>query len=270
MDAAVDALQRVDQPVLCIWQACKNIEGALNPPTDAPLPPLPHATHGMRDPHQARPRWLSPAAAPVPARRELLRTGDDFWTIKFDDKVLNVRDLQGMRHMARLLDNPGHDVHVTELMGLLEFSEPGTRPKPADGSHRYPDGHGQPGIQPIDTVIDRHALRDYRRRLSELEEELADAHDLHDDGRQAKAQWELEFLRRELSVNLGLDHKPRRVAPEIERARVSVTKSIWRSVDIISRGHEPLGRHLRVSINTGAYCSYRPESPESIRWTVRW
>jgi len=45
-----------------------------------------------------------------------------------------------------------------------------------------------------------------------------------------------------------------------------VTERIRAVIKRIEQAHPPLGHHLRHSIRTGAFCSYRPEVP--MEWTL--
>lgn len=62
----------------------------------------------------------------------------------------------------------------------------------------------------------------------------------------------------------GLGGRHRSVAAEPERARQAVRARIRYVLDQIAPLHPPLHRHLRGSITTGLFCSYRPERPT--RW----
>jgi hypothetical protein len=44
-----------------------------------------------------------------------------------------------------------------------------------------------------------------------------------------------------------------------------VTHRVRSTIRQISKLHPPLGAHLAHAVNTGTYCSYRPERPTSWR-----
>jgi len=56
-------------------------------------------------------------------------------------------------------------------------------------------------------------------------------------------------------------------ATGLEHAREAASARIRDVIAEIERLHPSLGRHLRRSIRTGVFCSYRPE--ESRPWNVK-
>ncbi|HJR24110.1 MAG TPA: hypothetical protein VJ804_01445, partial [Acidimicrobiales bacterium] len=66
--------------------------------------------------------------------------------------------------------------------------------------------------------------------------------------------------------DVGLGGRSRRIGDPVERARKTVSTRIRRAIAQIGRAHPELGRHLERSIDTGAWCAYRP--PEPVRWTT--
>src|SRR5262249_46271243 len=149
-----------------------------------------------------------------------------------------MRDSKGMRDIAVLLARPGVDVHVADLTG---------------GGAGVDRGTGE--------VLDRRARDEYRRRLAELDTELAEAESDHDRGRVEKARIEREFLVAELSAAVGLGGRPRVRGDHVERARKAVAGRVRQALDRIESVDGRLGRHLRNSIRTGTACSYEPEHP---------
>jgi hypothetical protein len=62
-----------------------------------------------------------------------------------------------------------------------------------------------------------------------------------------------------LSASLGLGHKPREMGSSVEKARSAITWRIRNVIKKISSTHPKLATHLSKSINTGTFCSYKPE-----------
>ena len=112
-------------------------------------------------------------------------------------------------------------------------------------------------------VLDKRARADYRRRLADLEEELAEADANADVGRPSALAAERDFLAGELASALGLGGRPRVTGDPAERARKAVTMRVGTALKAIAEVHPALARHLRASISTGRFCSYRPENPVS-------
>ena len=117
-----------------------------------------------------------------------------------------------------------------------------------------------------DPVLDDRARAAYRARLADLDEELAQADAHHDIERSARLAAEREALIDELARATGLGGRRRRLGDATERARTTVTARIRDAIGRIERAHPELGRHLRASIVTGAWCAYRPA--ETVRWSI--
>ena len=122
-----------------------------------------------------------------------------------------------------------------------------------------PEGRGVP-------VIDEAARAHYQRRITELEDEIDDAHDRGDGEASAAAREELDALVTELSAAYGLAGRPRRSPDHVERARNAVGRRLRDAVSRVARAHPTLGRHLAGSVRTGVFCSYQPE--HSVVWSI--
>lgn len=149
--------------------------------------------------------------------------------------TVRLRDSKGLRDLAVLLQSPGTAVHVTELTGA---------PVTATAAD-----------------LDDTAVAAYRRRLVDLEEDLAAADADHDIYRSEKLRVERDFLIAELTGALGLGGRVRRSGDPTERARKAVTARIRDSIARITDVHPRLGRHLANAVRTGTWCSYEPEQP---------
>jgi hypothetical protein len=115
-------------------------------------------------------------------------------------------------------------------------------------------------------VLDREALRQYRRRLAELDDSL-DTAALRGD-RERQAQWaaEREALIGELKRATGLGGRPRRTGSPAEKARVNVTRTIRHAIGELASRAPDLAAHLEASIVTGVTCCYEPT--DDIVWTT--
>lgn len=196
----------------------------------------------------------APPGRPVAARpprpasgANVFRREGEFWTVTFAGRTVRLRDVKGLRDIARLLAAPGCEAHVLDLMGAADT-----------------DAGGAGGT--AGELLDPQARRAYRRRLGELQEEIDEAQVDRDAERVARARAEAEFLAAELSAAVGLGGRSRRASAAAERARKAVTWRIRAAVVRIERAHPELGRHLHVAIRTGTFCTYAPEHP--IAWRV--
>jgi hypothetical protein len=174
------------------------------------------------------------------------RTGAG-WSVSFRGRTCALPPVKGMSDLARLLAEPGREVHVLDLVAPVS----GSAPRQGD----------------LGDVLDDRARAAYQLRLGELEARIADADLAGDADASALATEERDFLVAELAGAYGLDGRPRKAGDPAERARTTVTSRIRDALGRIEREHPDLGRHLRASVRTGTFCSYAPELP--VAWEVR-
>lgn len=194
-----------------------------------------------------------------PVRPDVFRREGDFWTVTFDGRTVRVRDLKGMRYLARLLVDPGQEHHVLELVA----GESSGRPA-GDGRPRA--GQPHPELGDAGALLDTRAKEAYRRRLAEIDDDIEQARHLGDLARAAQADAERDFLTRELARAFGLDGRPRRAGSASERARAGVTRALRHAIARIDQHDPRLGAHLRDTIRTGTYCAYVPDQRVPCRW----
>ncbi len=189
-------------------------------------------------------RSQSPPSSPAGAAFH--REGD-YWSITFEGRTFRLRDLKGMRYLARLVEQPHRELHVLELVAI-ESGHATVSPAEIE------DTLGDAG-----EVLDADAKRAYRRRLVEIEEDIAEAARRDDRERAMRARAEQEFLERELSRAVGLGNRDRRSGSASERARVSVTRALRQALSRIREHDRGFGDHLERALRTGTYCAYEPD-----------
>jgi hypothetical protein len=173
---------------------------------------------------------------PPPADRERLafvRCGE-LWRVSGFGERIHVRDSRGVQMLARLVAEPGREMHALDLGGCGDAVDAGT-----------------PG-----PVLDERAKRCYRARLAELTRERDQADAWGDRGRSERATAELEALTDELARAVGMGGRDRKVGSAAERARSNVQRRIRHAVQQIRAASPRLGEHLAATIRTGAYCRY--------------
>lgn len=191
----------------------------------------------------------------------VFRRDGDTRTVGFGDNTVVLKDLKGMRYLTRLLAEPGREFHVLDLVR----SENGASPaQPATAE----DGLAGPYGGDLGPALDEQAVQAYKRRLSEIDEDLDEATRMGDAGRVELATAERDYLVHELSRAYGLGGRHRPTGTNSERARASVTRAVRYALDKISEHHPPLAAHLSHAVHTGTYCSYTPDPRVSTGWNL--
>ncbi len=196
-------------------------------------------------------RLPAPATALPPVRAEapgaaVFRREGDTRTVVFAGNGVLLRDLKGMRYLARLLAEPDREFHALDLLA---------------GEHGPAPVEGDAG-----PVLDAQAKAAYRRRLTEIDEDVAEAEALGDDTRAALARADREYLVRELAGAFGLGGRHRVAQSPSERARTSVCRALRYAVARVAEHHPSLGDHLGRTLHLGTYCSYAPDPGLALRW----
>lgn len=190
-------------------------------------------------------RLDSPSADAPPPGAELLplfRGTGDIWRVSFRGREVELPRTRGLGDIAYLLARPNESVSVMELAG--------------EGGH-LSVARGEP-------VFDERARRDIRERLRALEAEIDVAEMTGDGARAGEAREKRQALAEAVVRDLGLGGRSRQFDDPLERARKTVSKRIRRAIGSVGEVHPELGRHLDRSIDTGAWCAYRPS--DSIDW----
>jgi hypothetical protein len=182
-----------------------------------------------------------PVVAPSGRALVCVRAGDS-WRIEWGERVVLVAHSVGMRHLAVLLANPGAEVAAVDLVSGAD--RPAARMS------------GQ-------LVLDETAVAEYRRRLRELNADIAECEARDDEEAAERCRVERDWVLTELTGATGLAGRTRHFSDEAERARISVGKAIRRVLVKVAQADPALGEHLRDTVRTGMSCSYRPRST---RW----
>ena len=173
------------------------------------------------------------------APQALFRRKGDYWDVQYGGELTRLRASKGLRHIATLLSTPRRDIHVLELVAAVEAGIVDSAAPPADALARG-DLYAS-RLDEKDVLIDSQAREAYRRRLTELEEDLQEARDWNDLERAARAQEESHALTTELARAAGLGGRNRTGSNPAERARVSVTKAIKGAIKTVTRECPALG-----------------------------
>ncbi|MDZ7673985.1 MAG: ATP-binding protein [Acidimicrobiales bacterium] len=171
------------------------------------------------------------------------------WILEVAEHEVVVPDLVGMQYLVLLFTHPGREIAAIDLMH--------------QGSATVaPVTAGQP-------VLDAEAVAQYRQRVSEIEDELAEAEQFADSERATRARVELDAVIVEIERSTNIFGAPRSFTDQAERARTAVSKAIRRAFDHIDEADSLLGGALRRSVRTGRQCCYEPGPGAPSRWVVR-
>ncbi len=185
----------------------------------------------------------APAPAPPGQTGARMIQAGRLWHITFSGREATVPDAKGLADIATLAARPGTDVHVLELMGSSDRS---TSAGP---------------------VLDEAALRSYRQRLADLDDDADEAARCNDEANLARIAAERDALLAELRRATSPAGRPHHFTNHpAERARKAVSARIRAVIVSLEAVLPDLADHLDRSIVTGTYCRYRPDEP--VHWEI--
>jgi tetratricopeptide (TPR) repeat protein len=214
---------------------------------------------GMAQMQERAQSLLEGSETPAPVgspRPSVFRREGDYWSIAFGGRAFRLKDLKGLRYLARMLAEPGREFHVLDLAG-----------------GQLDRGKGEPGsnwseLGDAGEILDPQAKEAYRRRLADLDEEAENARTMGDPERAARADEEREAIIGQLAGAIGLGGRDRRAGSASERARAAVTRAIRAALARIAQHDSELGHHLASTIRTGTFCSYVPDPRAPADWQL--
>jgi tetratricopeptide (TPR) repeat protein len=151
--------------------------------------------------------------------------------------AVRIRATRGAELLARLVEAPGREIHV---LALASEEAVATSESNAGDS------------------IDRPALRQYRARLRDLTELVAEAEARADLGRLEQLRREQSALEAEVKRALGLGGRTRQVGSTTERARVNAQRRLKDAIERVAESSPELSAWLGRCVRTGTYCSFHP------------
>src|SRR5581483_7805203 len=117
----------------------------------------------------SRPRETVASPGPDPSGNVFRREGE-YWTIRYLGASVRLRDTKGLHYIARLIAEPGRDIHVLDLaIGSGDTSD-----EPTGGARRPVEHAG--------AILDRRAIAEYKERLDELRADVDAASRANDLG----------------------------------------------------------------------------------------
>jgi predicted ATPase len=212
------------------------------------------------------------AASVRVVQKGLFSKEGEYWTVGFGRNSFRLKDSKGLGYLAHLLRHPGVEFHVLDLAGGIA----GQRDDDETGQSAHGLPHGAEDLEKAGIhigslgdageMLDDQAKSAYRRRLSDLREELEEAKERGNVERAEQAEQEIDALTRELSRAVGLGGRNRRAVSASERARQSIGKTIKAVLERIAQSDAALGDILSRCIRTGTFCSYQPDPDFPIAW----
>jgi hypothetical protein len=196
----------------------------------------------------------------------------NYWTVGVRGKTVRLKDSKGLAYLSYLLRHPAMEFHVLDLVGGIASGSDGdevdrTAADSMRGDYELEKtGIHIAGLGDAGEVLDDKAKSVYRRRISELRQELEEAKALGKVDNAEQLEEKIDALTGELSRAVGLGGSDRRAASASERARQTVTKTIRGAIERVAQSDVGIGNILSRCIKTGTFCRYQPDPDLPIAW----
>ncbi len=191
-----------------------------------------------------------PNVAEHPAEKEsenIFKRSGKVWMIKFNaGDVHHLDDRVGAHYLNILLSSPRKAFKISDLVQAV-----------TKATVMY-------AANDAGELLDEQAIKEYRERYEDLQEEIREAEEHNDSARKEALTFELEWFLRELKAAVGKGGKPRKAASDFEKLRKRVYKAILDTRKAIEEDNQELAEHLQKTITCGATPSYNP--PDDIEW----
>ncbi len=194
------------------------------------------------------------AATPASSGAEcVFRHEAERWNIRYDGQKWSGKSrLVGLSLIQMLLGSPHNEIRSETLLGrkLEEYRD---------------DPHGPPE-QPVssaagstaDTLVDDTAIREARKRMSQLEEELQFARISQD--KEKESVLAEEFLSISRYLRTSPTGQPRRANSDQERARKTAQGQYRRALEFLTKHNlDRLREHLEEFVTSGTEFIYKPK-----------
>jgi hypothetical protein len=160
-----------------------------------------HSCAGFELPTPISSRAVTTAISQGSPKGGTLRKEGEYWTVGYGENLFCLKDRKGLALLASLLRNPGVEFHALDLAGGIASRPYGYAADQA-AARLARDGNGlDAGIHVTNLgdageMLDQQAKSAYRRRLSELREELEEAKERAHIERAERAEQEIDALTR--------------------------------------------------------------------------
>lgn len=166
----------------------------------------------------------------------------------------------GFYHLQILLENPGTTFSASELDVMVRrMTKNEICGSVSAGETPTEEGVSVLGESDAGPVLDEDAVRSYRTRLNEIQEELEEARTNNDLGKIDAFETEKRWIELELANAKGLGGVIRKLGDDRNKVRNRVGNAVRRALGKIKQYDRPLSDHLQIPIlNLGHTLSYIP------------
>lgn len=163
------------------------------------------------------------------------------WVVRYQGDETYLKDAVGHWYVAHLLAHPCQRIYAPDLQAAVT----GQNPLVHAGS--------------AGEMSDRKTLDDIAAEYAELQDDLEEANQNHDEGAQIALRQKMDQLAEYVRQVQGFGDRIRIAADGVEHARKAITQAIERTLAGLKRHLPAAARHLDISIRRGRHFCYDPD-----------
>lgn len=292
-----DEVERFEKehPRLLKQGKSNNITSGEPIPTNEPL----HSKDQLEKQQETRPNAASNNAIIVESWGEnfFIHHGDrgDYWDVGYQGGKASFKDTNRIRYIAYLLNSPGKDVHVFEMMNSVTGNTLGEE-KDYTSNTSVPQLKETRDYRDLtkllskkDSIVDmaqdqleedeglsisKMYINDPEARSNKklIEDQLEELEDNLEQAKERGIQEEIEEIEERVKKwKAALKvYEEQKTNPELDKARKNIGKAIKDGIeDIRKKTLHGLAKHLEQRIQKGTTCVYMPDPNNPIEWVIK-
>jgi hypothetical protein len=190
------------------------------------------------------------------------------WNVTYMGETTHIDHVKGLYYIAYLLRNPGLELHVLELVRLVEKPDGESDPRKLSQDELDSENLRRRKFGGRIEALDDTDIKRIKRQYEGLCYKRDQAKKLGDNERAESIQQEINALYDQYLSPYSIGKKGRYKSPEAEQARTNVLKLLQKAYERIGEENPFLAKFLRDKIDTREYLIYKEDPENSIRWKL--
>jgi len=210
----------------------------------------------------------------------------DIWKVIYNGDQTSLRNLERIRYIVHLIDNPNREFYSHQLTNLVKGNNQELQNLRAINtidpinSNDEDENKFQKTIldDPYELDIQPEELQAIKKIAMQFWEKLNDPELSDNEKSEAQDNWAktVNFYSSEYGIILKPNkdgiylNVKKRLKKDYEKARTNVRKHIKNAIKDFDKKIPSLSKYLKNHIHTGNKCVYIPDPEDAFIWTVKW
>jgi len=218
--------------------------------------------------------------------RHVFSLEGDIWKLIYNGDQTSLRNLERIRYIVHLIDNPNREFYSHQLTNLVKGNNQELQDlraintiDPINSNDEDENKFQKTTLDdPYELDIQPKELQPIRKIAMQLWEKLNDPELSANEKSKAQDDWAkaVNYFSSQYGIILkskkdGIYLKvKKRLKKDYEKARTNVRKHIKNAIKDFDKKIPSLSKYLKNHIHTGNKCVYIPDPEDAFIWTVKW